>query len=119
MTITYNDKTYTVTGESIYSDFAIVVKDIDEAVAVLTEFDGISTYIFNEAEHDNMVLVKRTITITTNVITVGIMLRHKTQTEIAQEEIESLRQALSDLSGSVSKANAAKIQTILSKGVSA
>lgn len=117
MTITYNDKTYTVTGESIYSDFAIVVKDMDEAVAVLTEFDGISTYIFNEVEHDNMVLMKRTITVT-DVITVCIMLRHKTRTETAQEEIESLRQALSDLSGSVSKANATKIQNILSKGVS-
>ena len=117
MTITYNDKTYTVTGESIYSDFAIAVKDIDEAVAILTEFDGISTYIFNEVEHDNMVLMKRTITVT-DVITVEIMLRHKTQTEIAQEELEALRQALSDLSGSVSKANAAKIQNILSKGVS-
>ena len=117
MTITYNDKTYTVTGESIYSDFAIVVKDIDEAVAVLTEFDGISTYTFNETECDNMVLIKRTITVT-DVITVSVMLRHKSQTEIAQEEIETLRQALSDLSGSVSKANAAKIQNILSKGVS-
>ena len=117
MTITYNEKTYAVTGESIYSDFAIVVKDIDEAVAVLAEFDGISTYIFNETECDNMVLVKRTITVT-DVITVSVMLRHKSQTEIAQEEIESLRQALSDLSGSVSKANATKIQNILSKGVS-
>ena len=76
-----------------------------------------STYIFNEVEHDNMVLMKRTITVT-DVITVGIMLRHKTRTETAQEEIESLRQALSDLSGSVSKANATKIQNILSKGVS-
>lgn len=117
MTITYNDTTYTVTGESIYSDFAIVVADMDEAVAVLTEFDGISTYIFNETEYDNMVLMKRTITVT-DVITVSVMLRHKTQTEIAQEEIESLRQALSDLSGSVSSANATKIQSILSKGVS-
>ena len=117
MTITYNDKTYAVTGESIYSDFAIVVKDIDEAVAVLTEFDGISTYIFNEVERDNMVLIKRTITVT-DVITVSVMLRHKTQTEMAQEELEALRQALSDLSGSVSKANATKIQNILSKGVS-
>lgn len=117
MTITYNDKTYTVTGESIYSDFAIVVKDIDEAVATLTEFDGISTYIFNEVEHDNMVLIKRTITVT-DVITVSVLLRHKTQTEMAQEELEALRQALSDLSGSVSKANATKIQNILSKGVS-
>lgn len=118
MTITYNDKTYTVTGESIYSDFAIVVKDMDEAVEILTEFDGISTYIFNEVEHDNMVLIKRSITVTTDNIIVSVMLRHKTQTEIAQEEIESLRQALSDLSGSVSKANATKIQNILSKGVS-
>lgn len=117
MTITYNDKTYTVTGESIYSDFAIVVKDMDEAVAVLTEFGGISTYIFNEVEHDNMVLMKRTITVT-DVITVSVMLRQKTRTETAQEEIESLRQALSDLSGSVSKANATKIQNILSKEVS-
>ena len=118
MTITYNDKTYAVTGESIYSDFAIVVKDMDEAVAVLTEFDGISTYIFNEAECDNMVLIKRTITVTDVNVIVSVMLRHKSQTEIAQEEIESLRQALSDLSGSVSKANATKIQNILSKGVS-
>ena len=117
MTITYNEKTYAVTGESIYSDFAIVVKDIDEAVSILAEFNGISTYIFNEAERDNMVLIKRTITVT-DVITVSVMLRHKSQTEIAQEEIESLRQALSDLSGSVSKANATKIQNILSKGVS-
>ena len=117
MTITYNDKTYTVTGESIYSDFTIVAKDMDEAVATLAEFDGISTYIFNETECDNMVLIKRTITVT-DVITVSVMLRHKSQTEIAQEEIESLRQALSDLSGSVSKANATKIQNILSKGVS-
>lgn len=117
MTITYNDKTYAVTGESIYSDFAIIANDLDEAVEILTEFDGISTYTFNETECDNMVLIKRTITVT-DVITVSVMLRHKSQTEIAQEEIESLRQALSDLSGSVSKANAAKIQNILSKGVS-
>lgn len=117
MTITYNDKTYTVTGESIYSDFAIVVKDMDEAVATLAELGGISTYIFNEVEYDNMVLMKRTITVT-DVITVSVMLRQKTRTETAQEEIESLRQALSDLSGSVSKANATKIQNILSKGVS-
>ena len=119
MTITYNEKTYAVTGESIYSDFAIVVKDMDEAVATLAEFDGISTYIFNETEHDNMVLIKRTIMVTDVNVIVSVMLRHKTQTEIAQEEIESLRQALSGLSGSVSKANAAKIQSILSKGVSA
>ena len=66
-----------------------------------------------------MVLIKRTITVTDVNVIVSVMLRHKTQTEIAQEEIESLRQALSDLSGSVSKANAAKIQNILSKGVSA
>ena len=117
MTITYNDKTYTVTGESIYSDFAIVVQDMDAAAATLAEFDGISTYTFNETEYSNMVLIKRTITVT-DIITVSVMLRHKTQTEIAQEEIESLRQALSDLSGSVSKANAIKIQNILSKGVS-
>lgn len=118
MTITYNDKTYAVTGESIYSDFAIVVKDIDEAVAVLTEFDGISTYTFNETECDNMVLMKRTITVTDVNTVVSVMLRHKTQTEMAREELEALRQALSGLSGSVSKANATKIQNILSKGVS-
>ena len=96
----------------------IVVKDIDEAVAVLTEFDGISTYTFNETECDNMVLIKRTITVTDVNTVVSVMLRHKTQTEMAQEELEALRQALSDLSGSVSKANATKIQNILSKGVS-
>ncbi len=117
MTIVYNEKIYAVIGESIYSDFAIIAKNLDEAVKILTEFDGISTYIFNDTEHDNMVLMKRSITVTTDNIIVSIMLRHKTQTEIAQEELESLRQALSELSGSVSDTNAAKIQNILTKGV--
>jgi ArsR family metal-binding transcriptional regulator len=116
MNLIYNSKTYTVTDESIYRDFAIVVNSLDEAVNVLTEMDGISTYIFNEAECTGMVVTKRTITVS-DTITVGVTLRQKTEAEKAKEELETLRQAISELSGSVSKDNATKIQTML-KGVS-
>lgn len=116
MTITYNDKTYAVTGESIYKDFTIIADSLDDAVNILGELDGISTYTFNDVEYTDMVVTKRTITVATT-ITVGVTLRPKTEAEKAKEELETLRQAISELSGSVSKANATKIQTML-KGVS-
>jgi cell division protein ZapA (FtsZ GTPase activity inhibitor) len=116
MTITYNGKNYYVTGESIYKDFSIIADSLDDAVSILTELDGISTYIFNDVEYTDMVVTKRTITVA-RTITVGVTLRPKTEAEKAKEELETLRQAISELSGSVSKANATKIQTML-KGVS-
>lgn len=113
MTITYNDNSYETTIESIYRDFSIYVNSLEEACELVNAFDGMSDYTFGEVSYTNMVVIKRSIIIETR-IKVKVMLRQKTEAELAKEELVSLRTAMSELAGTVSKTNAAKINKVLS-----
>lgn len=117
MTITVNDTSYTVTGDSIYKDFAIAVSSLDEACEVFNHFDGVTEYTFNNTTYTDMVVSKRAI-IYDDSFTVRAVFRGKSRAEKAEEELVSLREALENLSGTMSKTNAAKIQSVLTKGVS-
>lgn len=117
MTIIVNDTSYTVTGYSIYKDFAIAVSSLDEACEVFNALDGVTEYTFNNVAYTDMVLAKRTITYDGS-FTVQAVFRGKSKAEKAEEELTSLREAFENLSGTMSKTNAAKIQSVLTKGVS-
>ena len=113
MTITYNDKTYDVRLDSIYCDFQIDAFSVEHACGILTSFDGMSEYVFNLDTYKNMVITKRSIVVTDSDIIVRVRLREKTQGELAQEELDSLRKAMSDLAETTNKTTTAKINKIL------
>lgn len=114
MTITYNDKTYTVTDESVFSDFSILVATLAEACTIVAEFENMGDYIFGKNNYTNMVVSKRSIVIT-DMITVNVKLRQKKKVEIMQEEIDSLRAEMSKLAETTNKTTTAKINKILEK----
>ena len=118
MILEYNYKTYVVTEESIYRDFSVVAFDFDEACSIAEEFYNMSSYTFNLIPYTDMIVVKRTITITDSKVTVGVRLREKTAEEKAVEELQTLRSDIEDFAATASKTNAAKINAILTKGVS-
>ena len=105
MILEYNGKAYEVTDESIYRDFFVIANGLEGACSIVTELA-------------DMVVVKRTITITDSKITVGVRLREKTAEEKAVEELQTLRSDIEDFASTASKTNAAKINAILTKGVS-
>lgn len=117
MTITYNDKTYGVRPDSIYCDFQIDAYTVEHACGILTSFDGMSEYIFNVDSYSNMVIIKRSIVVTDSDIIVRVKLREKTQAELAQAELDSLRKAMSDLAETTNKTTTDKINKILNEGV--
>lgn len=114
MTITYNDKTYIVTDESVFSDFYIVVASLDEACTIVAEFEGMSDYTFGKNAYTNMIVSKRSIVIT-DTIMVNVKLRQKKKVEVMQEEIDSLRAEMSKLAETTNKTTTAKINKILEK----
>lgn len=114
MTITYNDKTYIVTDESVFSDFSISVATLDEACTIVAEFENMGDYTFGKNNYTNMVVSKRSIVIT-DMITVNIKLRQKKKVEVMQEEIDSLRAEMSKLAETTNKTTTAKINKILEK----
>lgn len=113
MTITYNDNTYDVRPDSIYCDFQIDAYTVEHACTILQSFDGMSEYVFNTDAYSNMVILKRSIVVTGSSIIVRVKLREKTQAELAQEELQSLRSAMSDLAETTNKTTTAKINKIL------
>lgn len=117
MTFNYNGVTYLVTDESIYRDFTIEVNTLEEACDVVNTFEGMTAYTFSAADYDNMVVTKRTISIAGNIY-VNVKLRKKTQLELMEEELNDLRNAMEDLALTTNKTTTAKINKILSKGVS-
>lgn len=117
MTFNYNGVTYTVTDESIYRDFTIEVNTLEEACNIVEAFEGMTDYVFSAVHYDNMVILKRTIAISGNIY-VNVKLRKKTQLELMEEELNSLRSAMEDLATTTNKTTTAKINKILSKGVS-
>lgn len=117
MTFNYNGVTYLVTDESIYRDFTIEVNTLAEACDIVDAFDGMTSYTFSAANYDNMVVTKRTITVAGNIL-VNVKLRKKTQLELMEEELNELRNAMEDLATTTNRTTTAKINKILSKGVS-
>lgn len=113
MTITYNDNTYEVMPDSVYFDFSVVTYTLEEAVEIVKAFDGMTDYVFNIDTYTNMVVVKRIINIGNDGIIVKVKLRHKTETELIQEELEALRKAMADLAETTNKTTTAKINKIL------
>lgn len=113
MTITYNGNTYTVMDDSIYCDFSIEASTVDIACEILKSFDGMTDYTFNIDEYHNMVILRRSVVVVGDSITVKIKLREKTDAELAQEELEALRQAMADLATTTNKTTTAKINKIL------
>ena len=118
MILEYNGKTYEVTEESVYRDFHIVTNGINEACSIAEEFAGVLSYTFNLIPYSDMVVIKRTITITDSKVTVGVRLRGKTAEEKAVEELQTLRSDIEEFASTASKTNAAKLNAILTKGVS-
>lgn len=116
MTITYNDKTYTVIPDSVYYDFSISVSTLEEACDVVRSFDGVTDYIFNVDTYTNMIVVKRSIVVGDEIL-VRVKLRKKTEAELAKEELEALRQAMISLAETTNKTTTAKINKILDKEV--
>ncbi len=117
MTFNYNGVTYNVTDESIYRDFTIEVNTLEEACDIVNAFEGMTAYTFSATDYDNMVITKRTITVAGN-ISVNVKLRSKTRLEMMEEELNSLRSDIEDLATTTNKTTTAKINMILSKGVS-
>lgn len=117
MTFNYNGVAYTVTDDSIYRDFSIEAYTMEEALSLVDAFEGMTDYTFMEEQYSNMVVTKRTIIVTNNII-VNVQLRKRTQREIAQQELEELRSAMSELALTTNKTTTAKINMLLSKGVS-
>lgn len=115
MTFNYNGVTYNVTDESIYRDFSIEVNTLEEACDIVNAFEGMTAYTFSATDYDNMVITKRTITVAGNIY-VNVKLRKKTQLELMEEELNSLRSAMEDLATTTNKTTTAKINKILSKG---
>lgn len=113
MTISVGTNIYDVEPDSIYSDFSIVANSLENACEIVQSFEGVSDYTFNTDDFFNMVILRRSISIVDDVITVRIKLRDKTEAEIAQEELEALRQAMADLASTTNKTTTAKINKIL------
>lgn len=118
MTLEYNDKTYTVTGESIYRDFSLVANSFEDGCQIFDELDGMNEYTFNLKHYTNMKLVKRAIVVDECNVIVRVVLRAMTEAELAKAELETLRADIQDFALTASKTNAAKINSILAKGVS-
>ena len=118
MILEYNDKTYEVTEESIYRDFFINTYGLEGACSIAEELADMSNYIFNLIQYTDMVVVRRTITMVGESITVGVRLREKTTEEKAVEELQALRSDIEDFASTASKTNAAKLNAILKKGES-
>lgn len=117
MTITYNENKYDVTADSIYSDFSINADSLDEACAIVNAFEEMTEYTFGVDAYTNMVVVKRTISLTDSGIVVRVKLRRKSNSEAIYEELTSLRQAMADLAETTNKTTTTKINNILNKGV--
>lgn len=115
MTITYNDKQYEVTDDSIYLDFMINTGSIEDAVTIVGELSDIGDITFDETAYSNLVVKKRSIILDSRGVTVRVQLRQKTKAETTQEELDSLRTAMENLALTSSKTNAAKINKILSE----
>lgn len=116
MILEYNGKTYEVTDESIYRDFAIETNGLNGACSIAEEFADMSSYTFNLIQYTDMIVVRRTIIITDDRITIGVRLREKTAMEKAAEEIQTLRSDIKALVSTSSKANADVPNEILKKG---
>lgn len=116
MILEYNDKKYEVTEESIYRDFSIEAFGLSGACSIAEELADMSDYTFNLIPYTNMIVVRRTITITDDKVTVGVRLREKTAEEKAVEELQTLRSDIEGLASTSSKTNAAKLNAILAKG---
>lgn len=118
MTLEYKGQTYYVTGESIYRDFSVIVGTVEEGCRLVEELDGMTEYVFNLTPCSNMKLVKRAIVIDDMNVTVRVILREMTEAELAKAELASLRSDMEEFALTASKTNAAKINSILAKGVS-
>lgn len=116
MILEYNGKSYEVTDESIYRDFAIETNGLNGACDIAEELADMSNYTFNLIPYTDMIVVRRTIIITDDRITVGVRLREKTAEEKAVEELQTLRSDIEGLASTSSKTNAAKLNAILAKG---
>jgi hypothetical protein len=116
MTFTYNGVTYIVTDESIYRDFTILAGSLEEACDIVNALDGMTDYTFSAVDYADMIVYKRTITIS-DVIAVNVKLRRKTQMEQMKEELNGLKTAMADLALTTNKTTTDKINKILDEGV--
>lgn len=114
MTLTYNGTDYTVSDNSIYRDITIEVDSLSDAVTLVESLDGMSEYTFNNVSHSGMVVIRRSITIDGDIL-VNVKLRKKSHNETLQEEIDTLRNAMQELSLTTNKTTTAKIKKILEK----
>lgn len=113
MTITYNNRSYDVMPDSVYYDFSISATTLEDACDIASFFDGMTGYTFHADSYSNMVVTKRSIVISDSGIVVKVKLRKKTEAEIAREELEALRRAMSDLAETTNKTTTAKINKML------
>lgn len=114
MILEYNGTTYEAVGDSIYRDIKIDAETLDHACQLATTFDGMTEYTFNGENYSNMTVLKRIITIG-NGVTFNIKLRKTSDKEKVEQELQSLRDAFTELSTTTNKTTTAKIKKILSK----
>lgn len=117
MTLEYNGTKYTVTNSSVYTDFSVLVKSLEEACEVVNAFEGMTAYTFSLVEYANMVVLKRMIVIDDDRIVVKVKLRQKSEKETIKEELESLKSAMGEIAQNTNKTTSAKINKLLAKGV--
>lgn len=117
MTFTYNDVTYTVTEDSIYRDFSIEVNTLEEGCAVINALEGMTDYTFSKVDYSGMMVTKRSIIVTGNIY-VNVKLRNRSKREVMEDELNTLKNSMSELALNTNKTTATKINKLLSKGVS-
>lgn len=106
MTLTYNNKDYTVTSDSIYTDFSIVADGMADAVVIVSELADMSAYTFDLNDCADLVVEREMIIIENGTYTVRVKLRHQTELEKTKAELEEVRAAIADIN--ISDADAAK-----------
>lgn len=106
MTLTYKDKNYTVTNDSIYTDFSIVADGLADAVVIVDELADMSTYTFDLNDCADLKVIREMIIIENGTYTVKVKLRHQTELEKTKAELSEVRAAIADIN--ISDADAAK-----------
>lgn len=110
--LTYDGVDYITTSESIYRDMCIEADTLEDAISLCETLKDMRSFAFNGDSYDNMVVTKRAIVITDRIL-FKIQLRHKTELEVAREELAELRSAFSELAQTTNKTTTAKINKIL------
>lgn len=98
MIFTYNGKDYEVDSDSIYKDIIICTSSLEDACAIVESVSGMTSYVFNLNNYNDMVVQKMTITLENDSVVVRIKLREQTDYEKVSTELSKVRNAISDIS---------------------